>query len=433
MEKVKNQEDPGDLYPTHRDDFTWKSGTQWLRAKVIDDDCEGLWRIHDDLYDLSGWEKSHPGGKDWIVLTKGTDCTEAFETFHALGVSSALLQKFWVKSAKSPRRYRFTFHEDGFFKTLQRKARKTLKEVGTGPDWRSTVTQDFLAGSFLLCFILLCFYPTFLNAMIAAAFLGMSNNSAHNYFHLADKFAWRRFYFDLSFVGSREWRISHALSHHLYTNTYADLEVSSVEPLIEFLPVPKGAIRTFLHHIASHVFAVFSYPASLAMRIYLILFESDEVLPEHSLPWLQLLVMTAATQDPTQSLYLWLAMHCAAGYMLVIQKTTTHHGPELYHAGDKLRTDRDWGLHTLDTTRDMDKSEQTWGFLSKPLNFTTFGNHTLHHMFPAVDHSKLDLLYPALYETLKEFGEKFEYKTFPELIVDFHAQLNRTEPNLSRK
>ena len=34
MEKVKNQEDPGDLYPTHRDDFTWKSGTQWLRAKV---------------------------------------------------------------------------------------------------------------------------------------------------------------------------------------------------------------------------------------------------------------------------------------------------------------------------------------------------------------------------------------------------------------
>ena len=125
------------------------------------------------------------------------------------------------------------------------------------------------------------------------------------------------------------------------------------------------------------------------MRIYLILFESDEVLPEHSLPWLQLLVMTAATQDPTQSLYLWLAMHCAAGYMLVIQKTTTHHGPELYHAGDKLRTDRDWGLHTLDTTRDMDKSEQTWGFLSKPLNFTTFGNHTLHHMFPAVDHSKV--------------------------------------------
>ena len=51
----------------------------------------------------------HPlfsGGKDWITLTKGTDCTEAFETFHVFGVSSGLLQKFWVKKAETPRRYR---------------------------------------------------------------------------------------------------------------------------------------------------------------------------------------------------------------------------------------------------------------------------------------------------------------------------------------
>merc|ERR1712128_161501 len=65
--------------------------------------------------------------------------------------------------------------------------------------------------------------------------------------------------------------------------------------------------------------------------------------------------------------------------------TEDYHPPwtELYHAGDKLRTDRDWGLHMLDTTRDMDKSSDTWGSLSKPIVFTTFGNHLLHHMFPA--------------------------------------------------
>ena len=40
-------------------------------------------------------------------------------------------------------------------------------------------------------------------------FLGMSNNSSHNWFHLGDKHGkWRRFYFDLSLVGSREWRVS---------------------------------------------------------------------------------------------------------------------------------------------------------------------------------------------------------------------------------
>ena len=192
-------------------------------------------------------------------------------------------------------------------------------------------------------------------------------------------------------------QISHALSHHIYTNTYADLEVSSVEPLLEFLPVEKGPVRTFCQHFLSHVFALFSYPASLIVRNYLILFENDEVLPEHALPWLQLLLLMVSTHDPTQAFYLWMTMHCMAGYMLVIQKTTTHHGPELYHAGDKLRTDRDWGLHMLDTTTDMDKSSDTWGFLSKPIVFTTFGNHLLHHMFPAVDHSKVTNFNFSLY------------------------------------
>jgi hypothetical protein len=28
------EKDPGDQYPSHRDDFFWKSGTQWLKAKV---------------------------------------------------------------------------------------------------------------------------------------------------------------------------------------------------------------------------------------------------------------------------------------------------------------------------------------------------------------------------------------------------------------
>ena len=119
-------------------------------------------------------------------MTKGTDCTEAFETFHVFGVSNTVLQKFWVKKANSPRRYRytvhtrdiseecfhtglfrFTFEKNGFYKTLQRKAAKVLKEVGTGPDWFSAVTQDFLFGSFLLCFLLLCYAPSYQNALLA--------------------------------------------------------------------------------------------------------------------------------------------------------------------------------------------------------------------------------------------------------------------------
>lgn len=35
----------------------------WLEGKQIDDNAEGLWRVHDKLYDLSDFAKRHPGGE----------------------------------------------------------------------------------------------------------------------------------------------------------------------------------------------------------------------------------------------------------------------------------------------------------------------------------------------------------------------------------
>lgn len=42
----------------------------WLEDKKVDDGAEGLWRIHEDLYDFSDFIKQHPGGEDWLVMTK---------------------------------------------------------------------------------------------------------------------------------------------------------------------------------------------------------------------------------------------------------------------------------------------------------------------------------------------------------------------------
>ena len=63
---MTGSQDPGDKYFYNRDVFTWKFSTQWLAAKRLEDDCGGLWRIHDDLYDLTGWAKHHPGeARQW--------------------------------------------------------------------------------------------------------------------------------------------------------------------------------------------------------------------------------------------------------------------------------------------------------------------------------------------------------------------------------
>ena len=43
---------------------------RWLAGKRLDDDAEGFWRIHDKLYDLTDFISRHPGGSEWLQLTK---------------------------------------------------------------------------------------------------------------------------------------------------------------------------------------------------------------------------------------------------------------------------------------------------------------------------------------------------------------------------
>jgi hypothetical protein len=56
-------------YPKFRDD-TINGCWKWLKGRRADDKAEGLWRVHDKLYDLKDFQNSHPGGREWINLTE---------------------------------------------------------------------------------------------------------------------------------------------------------------------------------------------------------------------------------------------------------------------------------------------------------------------------------------------------------------------------
>lgn len=56
-------------YPAFRDSFVngcWK----WIEGKRKDDYSNGLWRVHDKLYDLTDFIPKHPGGASWLEVTK---------------------------------------------------------------------------------------------------------------------------------------------------------------------------------------------------------------------------------------------------------------------------------------------------------------------------------------------------------------------------
>ena len=68
-------------FPKRPSNWPYRDPFDYIAGKRIDDKVPGgFWRIHDKVYDLTGFK--HPGGVMWMHLTKGTDITELFEIHH---------------------------------------------------------------------------------------------------------------------------------------------------------------------------------------------------------------------------------------------------------------------------------------------------------------------------------------------------------------
>jgi hypothetical protein len=76
IEKKTHVTFPQLKYPSLRDSGI-KDAVQWLKGKAMDDGAEGLWRVHNGLYDLEAFVNKHPGGAEWLELTK-VNCRHIF-------------------------------------------------------------------------------------------------------------------------------------------------------------------------------------------------------------------------------------------------------------------------------------------------------------------------------------------------------------------
>ena len=191
-------------YPTYRDSLVKDCGT-WINGKRLDDNAESLWRVHDKLYDLTDFIKRHPGGSQWLEITKGVDITEQFESHHISDVAEKTLPKFYVRDAKLPRNYRITFHPDGFYKTLKRRvASKLSGQFDKSLLATSRFYCDLMLVSTILSFILASRDFNFITAFIAASCLFMLSVISHNFLHQRDN--WRMYLMNLNVQSFRDWR-----------------------------------------------------------------------------------------------------------------------------------------------------------------------------------------------------------------------------------
>lgn len=163
--------------------------------------------------------------------------------------------------------------------------------------------------------------------------------TAHNFFHRRDNH--RMYYFNLSFYNYREWRISHAMSHHLYPNSIHDLEVTLFEPILCWIPSNmKSIFQRYVSWLYSPIVYAFICFDQIVKRIFFSfatkknLFQTNDLVPL-AVP---VLMLALGNSNPFAVFTTWLQIILVCSFMFhLIGLNAGHHHPDLVHDGDKIR------------------------------------------------------------------------------------------------
>ncbi|OAD59365.1 Cytochrome b5-related protein [Eufriesea mexicana] len=406
-------------FPGREIKFTTPYSFLESRRKI--DGAENLWRIDNNLYDLEGFAKVHPGGEEWIRLTRGTDITEIFQAHHLTDKAQKMLPKYCVKEVTSPRTVPLTFQPNGFYSTFKKRALEALKDVNFHrPSVKTNLIADFLVTTTILLSLAVAHTQSYLLVPLAGLFLAWTAICGHNYFHMRDNF--RMYYFDLSTMSSKDWRISHAMSHHIYPNTLWDFEIYTLEPFIYFLPFnKKSLLRGFISQLLSPLYWSLALFDQAIKRYYSVFCEYKKFEFRDAVPFFLPMLMSFFAPSLLTTVKLWLLIIISASFVFfMVGFNAAHHHPDIFHDGDVCRDDLDWGLLELDAVRDRKVIDD-----SNFLVLTNFGLHALHHLLPTVDHYYLTRCSNAFEETCKEFGINTKKFTQWQLVKGQFKQLIR--------
>lgn len=162
---------------------------------------------------------------------------------------------------------------------------------------------------------------------------------AHNFFHRRDNI--RMFYFNLAFFNYKEWRISHAMSHHLFPNSLHDLEITLFEPLLCWLPSPmKSFPQRFVSWIYSPIVYTLMCLDQLVKRIVFSITSNKNLFQRSDLVALivPLVMIIFGDSNPFTVFRVWLQIILVASFLFgLIGLNAGHHHPDIVHEGDKIR------------------------------------------------------------------------------------------------
>lgn len=410
---------PGREYPPLRDNpFKHNAkGFVETQVKYYSDVCPPhLWRVHGELYDFEPYLDTHPGGRIFLEQTRGTDCTEAFESHHIRGVNKTLLEKHRVSfpmQAKPdfPDRYSFE-HFQEIKQFVRNYLEKELKNAtGKTPTWAG-VMYLLIVLQFLGMARLAAKRQSYFLAGVAGVLLSGCWGVGHNEVHRgrkSSKWNWLRYAMDLTGFSSYETTVTHAISHHLNTNLSHDIEVYNLQDVsLYFLPneaKPSHPIyRTGIFALSSSIISPFLYLSRVINRIV----EGRPFCEDVIIPTALLAMMCKESGSVSKGLKLGFFMWGVFSAWFVPMSFCVHHSmddktgaPLCYHEGEPEDMQKDFAAHEIVASLDFAAN------LNDYIACTFFAHlniHTIHHIFPTIDRT---LHKPILDALLKENPGRF--------------------------
>lgn len=230
--------------------------------------------------------------------------------------------------------------------------------------------------------------------------------SSHVYSHKKENLAKYAIYF--TSFSLETWETSHVLSHHTYPNSFWDIELETAFPqnlnFNHFFTSKQGnRVASFITY---HILAFIGLPLFKMANILVGLKKSgisglfQDGLYVHIL---QISYIYLYKNSIVQSFIFWFAFQGLTSYLFILQsQAVAHHHPDIFHEGHqkiKIPEEIDFGIYQIMATKDRTANQ-----ISKYFHRYLFGDHQLHHLFPVIDASYLDEIYPIFYETVQEFG-----------------------------
>ena len=336
--------------------------------------------IHGVIYDVTDFQKLHPGGSVIFLLNNGLDATSLYESVHINMdcVNKRLQHLPHLGTYKMPTKFSYKRYSS---------LRENVLTIFPSRESRSMSWSSFI-NLLLLCFLTLvvhCLLWSFefgsmswFVCIIISAFLNsVCGGYGHSSLH---KFHWTSILLDWNGLSTFEWMIEHVISHHPHVNTNRDHDAISMEPFLAWLPdrkvfLGKEQTSLWLHaiHLVSEFVVAIQGLFFHRFRWYPLLFTKEKA-------WIRFAPFLFVFRVFSHVIFHKSLLEAILTFLSVFLLSGFYFSTLAHMNHNKVNNDEDDFLaHQIANTIDLPTGGPLTLFLDR---------QQVHHLFPSVDHTR---------------------------------------------